>query len=189
VRIAVLGSTRGTSFLPIVNAIEQEKLAADIAIVVSNKADAGILARAREHSLATQFVNPEGLSREVYDEQVTTLLREHRVELVVLVGYMRILSDRFIRDWQNRVINIHPSLLPAFAGKMDLDVHRAVLQDGVEETGCTVHIVTEEVDAGPVVVQKKCRVLDDDTPEILKARVQELEGEALVEAIKIFLKS
>lgn len=185
-RIAVLGSTRGTSFLPIVKAINERRLSAEIAVVISNKASAGILERATEFNIPTQFVNPEGLPREVFDEQVTVLLRQYNVDLIVLIGYMRILSDRFIRDWPERIINIHPSLLPAFAGKMDLDVHRAVLEDGVAETGCTVHIVTEEVDAGPVIVQKRCRVLNDDTAETLKARVQSLEGEALIDAIKKF---
>lgn len=184
IKLGILGSTRGTSMLPIIEAINEKKLAASIQIVLSNKCDALILHRASEHGITSRCIESKDVNREVYDAQITNVLRENQVDLVVLIGYMRILSDKFIRDWQNRIINIHPSLLPAFAGKMDLDVHSAVLADGVNETGCTVHVVTEEVDAGPVVVQKKCRVLADDTPDSLKARVQALEGEALVEAIR-----
>ena len=183
IKLGILGSTRGTSLLPIIEAINEKQLAASIEVVLSNKPDALILKRASEHGILSRYIESNDLSRDEYDAIITGILREYQVELIVLIGYMRILSDRFIRDWQNKIINIHPSLLPAFAGKMDLDVHRAVLADGVNETGCTVHMVTEEVDAGPVVVQKKCRVLADDTPETLKARVQALEGEALIEAI------
>jgi phosphoribosylglycinamide formyltransferase-1 len=104
----------------------------------------------------------------------------------VLIGYMRILSNQFVAQWNNKVINVHPSLLPAFAGGIDLDVHRAVLASGIKETGCTVHKVTTEVDGGPIVVQKACPVMVNDTIKTLKARVQALEGKALVEAINAF---
>jgi len=104
----------------------------------------------------------------------------------MLVGFMRIVSAEFCREWQGRIINVHPSLLPKHAGGMDLEVHRAVLEAQEEESGCTVHIVTEEVDGGPVVVQPRVKVLSGDTPESLKARVQAEEGPALLEAVRLF---
>lgn len=182
-RLAILGSTRGTNLSAIADAISRRKLNAEIDIVISNKPDSGILERAREHRLRAQFIDSSGLSREDFDARVSSVLRENKIDLVVLVGYMRILSAPFVREWQNKIINVHPSLLPAFGGKMDLDVHQAVLDAGVAETGCTVHVVTEDVDAGPILLQKTCAVLPGDSAEALKARVQQLEGAALVEAI------
>lgn len=185
IRLAILGSTRGTNMLTIIDAIKQKQLNAEIKIVLSNKADAMILERAKNHGLPAQFVDSANQTRESFDQKVSELLREYAIDLIVLIGYMRILSPAFVKQWENKIINVHPSLLPAFAGKMDLDVHRAVLAAGVKETGCTVHQVTQEVDAGPIVIQKKCVVLAEDTPEHLKERVQQLEGVALVEAIRL----
>jgi phosphoribosylglycinamide formyltransferase-1 len=184
-RLAVLGSTRGTNLSALAEAVKRRKLHAEIDLVISNKPDAVILERAREHRLRAQFIDPADLSREAYDARVSTVLREHQIDLLVLIGYMRILSASFVNDWQEKIINVHPSLLPAFAGKMDLDVHAAVLAAGVAETGCTVHYVTAAVDAGPILLQKRCAVLRGDTPESLKERVQQLEGVALVEAIEL----
>jgi phosphoribosylglycinamide formyltransferase-1 len=162
------------------------KLKAEVALVISNKPDALILDRARSSHLPAQFIDPTGLSREDYDAQVSAVLHEKAIDFIVLIGYMRILSAPFVHEWQHKIMNVHPSLLPAFAGKMDLAVHEAVLAAGVAETGCTVHYVTENVDAGPIIVQKKCAVLPDDTALLLKQRVQQLEGAALVEAVNNF---
>lgn len=183
-RLGILGSTRGTNLNAIHHAIQQKKLNAQIEIVFSNKETAPILDRARELGLRTQSMVANGLAREEYDKKVNTLLQQYHIDLLVLIGYMRILSAEFIQHWKNRIINVHPSLLPAFAGKMDLDVHQAVLEAGVLETGCTVHYVTAEVDAGPVLLQTKCNVEKQDTAETLKQRVQAIEGAALVEAIQ-----
>lgn len=185
INLGILGSTRGSNLLPILEAISQQQLQAKINVVISNKADAMILNRAAQNNIAHHFVDATGLSREAYDEKISQLLLQHQIHLVVLIGYMRILSADFIKTWRNKIINVHPSLLPAFAGKMDLDVHRAVLKTKAAETGCTVHYVTEEVDAGPIILQKKCLVQADDTPESLKQRVQQLEGHALIEAISM----
>ena len=144
-----------------------------------------ILERAKKFRLPTKFIDPTGLTREIFDQQVSLCLHQHQVDFIVLMGYMRILSREFVKEWEHKIINVHPSLLPAFAGKMDLDVHRAVLDAGMKETGCTVHYVTEEVDAGPIILQKTCEVLPSDTPEILKARIQTLEGEAMVEVLNL----
>jgi phosphoribosylglycinamide formyltransferase-1 len=185
IRLAILGSTRGTNLSAIADAIARRKLNAEIEVVISNKPDTGILERARDLQLRAQFIDPAGLSREEFDARVSQVLREHQVDLIVLVGYMRILSPQFVRDWQGKIINVHPSLLPAFAGMMDLQVHEAVIASGVKETGCTVHYVTEDVDAGPIILQKQCAVEPSDSPETLKARVQQLEGAALVAAIEL----
>lgn len=184
IRLGILGSTRGSSMLPIIEAIEQKRLAATINIVISNKSDAIIIQNATKHQLPTVFVDPKNLPREEYDKKISAVLKQHHVDLVMLIGYMRILSNEFVSEWKNKIINVHPSLLPAFAKEMDLAVHKAVLASGVKETGCTVHQVTEEVDAGPIIIQKKCLILEGDTPEALKARVQALEGEALIQAIQ-----
>lgn len=182
--LGILGSTRGTDMQAIIDAIHQNELSASINVVISNKTDAFILERARQHNLKAVYADPRGLSREQYDENISQLLRFHQVDMVVLIGYMRILSDSFIDEWRNKIINVHPSLLPAFAGGMDQNVHQAVLDADIQETGCTVHIVTEEVDGGPILIQKKCPVLAGDTVETLKDRVQALEGKALVEVLQ-----
>ncbi|PWY55708.1 phosphoribosylglycinamide formyltransferase [Legionella qingyii] len=189
IRIAVLGSTRGTNLNALVAGIKHQRLSASIELVLSNKQDAPILEKAANFGIQSMFANPQGLSRMEFDAYLSGILKQHQIELVVLIGYMRILSAEFVSDWENKIINIHPSLLPAHAGLMNLDVHQAVLDAAEVETGCTVHFVTEQVDAGPIILQKKCPVLAGDTPERLKARVQELEGLALVEAIQIIATS
>tara|TARA_R110000868_G_scaffold18647_3_gene81616 strand:- start:263 stop:832 length:570 start_codon:yes stop_codon:yes gene_type:complete len=184
-RIAVLGSTRGTNLSALAGAMRSGKLNGTIELVMSNISDALILERARSHGLRAQFIDAAGLSREDYDQRVSVVLHERHIDLIILIGYMRILSPAFVREWAQKIINVHPSLLPAFAGKMDLDVHKAVLASGVTETGCTIHYVTEEVDAGPIILQKGCPVVVGESPEALKARVQLLEGQSLVEAVSL----
>ncbi|KTD27138.1 MULTISPECIES: phosphoribosylglycinamide formyltransferase [Legionella] len=189
IRLAVLGSTRGTNLNALVEAISNQELSASIELVISNKADAFILERAKQFGINSLFVNPQGLSREDFDSHLSSTLKEHKIELIVLIGYMRILSASFVAAWKEKIINIHPSLLPAYSGLMNLDVHQAVLKARETETGCTVHFVTEEVDAGPIILQKKCPVFTEDSPEILRDRVQQLEGKTLVEAINKLLAS
>ena len=188
-RLAILGSTRGTDMLAIIAAIQQQRLAATLACVISNKESAGILQRARAEQIPALFINPQDLSRTAYDNLLTKELQLYQVDLIVLIGYMRILSAEFVTTWQHKIINVHPSLLPEFAGGMNNAVHAAVLQAGKTETGCTVHYVTEQIDQGPILIQKRCAVLPDDTVDTLKTRVQELEGIALVEAINVFTET
>jgi phosphoribosylglycinamide formyltransferase-1 len=189
IRLGILGSTRGTNMLAIIEAIKEQVLDARIEVVISNKEQALILERARSFEIPTEYLNSKGLSRSEYDAKISSVLASYEVDLVVLIGYMRILSKEFVNTWHHRIINVHPSLLPAFAGMMDLEVHQAVLNSGVNETGCTVHYVTEQVDAGPAIVQAKCKVLKTDTINTLKDKVQKLEAPSLLEAIKIFTEN
>lgn len=184
ISLAVLGSTRGTNLGALIEAINKKLLDAEIKIVISNRAEAPILERAVNFGLQALFVDPKGQSRQHYDQALSSLLNRQKINLIVLIGYMRILSPQFVLNWQNKIINIHPSLLPAYAGLMNLEVHQAVLDAGETETGCTVHFVSEEVDAGPIILQKHCSVHKNDNAETLKTRVQQLESIALVEAIQ-----
>jgi phosphoribosylglycinamide formyltransferase 1 len=188
-RLGIIGSTRGTNMLKLIDAINEHRLDASIEVVISNKIDAMILERARSFGIPALFASTQGLRRSDYDKQLTTILRRFRVDLVVLIGYMRILSEEFVQVWQQKIINVHPSLLPSHAGLMDLQVHEAVIAGGDRESGCTVHYVTEHVDAGPILVQKRCSVVREDSAESLKAKVQGLEGDALIDAIELIIKN
>ena len=184
-RVGVLGSTRGTAMQGILDALRRRELpGVEVALVVADKPNAAILDRAAQHNIDNLFLNPKGLEREMFDAEVTHAFEEADVELILMIGYMRIVSREFIEDWRGRLLNVHPSLLPAFAGLMNRQVHEAVLAAHVPETGCTVHQVTEDVDAGPIVLQKRCRVLEGDTVESLKDRVQALEQQAFVEVLQ-----
>ena len=119
------------------------------------------------------------------DIEFADVLRKYKVDLVLLIGFMRILSSEFCREWSDRILNVHPSLLPKYAGGMDTNVHEEVLKNKDKETGCTIHFVTDEVDGGPILIQKKCGVEKHDTVETLKTKVQELEGQAFLEAIPL----
>lgn len=189
-KIGILGSTNGTVMLSLIDAIQQKILAAEIAIVISNKPDAKILENAKHHQLKALFLaGADTLTKEQYDHQLSAALKAHQVDLVILIGYMRILSKSFTDDWKNKAINIHPSLLPAYSGEMNLNVHQAVIDHHDKETGCTVHFVTDAVDAGPILMQKKCFVLPNDSVNQLKSRVQNLEAVSLIEVINQFAKN
>jgi phosphoribosylglycinamide formyltransferase, formyltetrahydrofolate-dependent len=185
-RIGVLGSTRGTALLPVIEACASGALHAEITAVVSNKKDAQILdkGRALGATVTTKFIPSKGLSRAQYDAECSAALVEAGAEFIILVGYMRILSKQFCEFWSGRCINVHPSLLPKHAGGMDLAVHQAAIDAGDEESGCSIHHVTEEVDGGPVIVQKSVKIEKGETAESLKAKVQPLEGKAFVEALQ-----
>jgi phosphoribosylglycinamide formyltransferase-1 len=184
VKVGVLGSTRGTALQGILDAIAAETLDVELVLVASDKRNAIILERAANRGIPTLFVDPAGLKREEYDRQVSGALRQAGAELVLMIGYMRIVSAGFVEEWKDKLLNVHPSLLPAFGGLMNQKVHEAVLAAGVTETGCTIHQVTEEVDGGPIVLQKRCPVLPGDTPDSLKDRVQALEQIAFVEVLQ-----
>jgi phosphoribosylglycinamide formyltransferase-1 len=183
-KVGVLGSTRGTALQGILDAVAAGSLDVDVVLVVSDKQTAPILERAAKYGVRALFVDPAGLKREAYDERVSAALSEAGAELVLMIGYMRIVSEKFVEAWRGKLLNVHPSLLPAFGGLMNQKVHEAVLAAGVSETGCTIHQVTEEVDGGPIVLQKRTAVLPGDTVETLKDRVQALEQAAFVEVLQ-----
>ena len=168
----------------IIDAIENDELDAKIDIVISNKPDAYILEHAKKYNIENIFIDGKNKTREEFDQKVLAELKKYPIDLALLIGYMRILSPTFVRAYQNKIINVHPSLLPAFAGGMDMNVHEEVIKAGVKETGCTVHLVDEGVDTGKILLQKKCSVDPSETAESLKIKVQKLEGEALIEVIK-----
>ncbi|MBI4053051.1 MAG: phosphoribosylglycinamide formyltransferase [Candidatus Diapherotrites archaeon] len=184
--IAVLGSTRGTDLQAVIDAIKSGKLDARISIVISNRPDASILERAKNSGISAKPIESKGKSREAFDKELLQELEPHRPDLILLIGYMRFLSDAFVQKYRNRIMNIHPSLLPAFAGGMDRNVHQAVLDAKARETGCTLHFVDETPDGGPIILQKIVAVAGNDTADSLKEKVQEAEQEIIVEGLKLF---
>ncbi len=186
VRVAVLGSTRGTDMVAIQEAITTGQLNARIVCVISNLGKAGILEKAHTYGIPAIHLSGKDISREEHEMAICDVLNDYGVDLVLLIGYMRILSPAFFTKCKKMVLNVHPSLLPEYAGGMNNNVHEAVLADHRLETGCTVHKVTPDVDCGPIVCQRHVPVYSFDTVESLKARVQEAEGKALVECIRRF---
>lgn len=184
-RLGILGSTSGTDMQAIIEAIQKD-LDAEIAVVISNKKNAHILERARKSSLNALFIDPKGKTKREYDEELNKELESKGVELILLIGYMKIMSPWFVDKWYGKAMNIHPSLLPAFGGGMDKDVHQAVLDEGCKVTGCTLHFLTEEVDSGPIIAQKCVRVAENETVDSLKEKVQKAEQEIMVQAIQWF---
>ncbi len=183
-RIAILLSGRGSNVEAIADNVAAGRIHAEIAVVLSNRADALGLERARQRALPAVFLPSKGLEREAYDGQVVTVLQEKRVDLVCLAGFMRVLSPYFVREFRDRILNIHPALLPAFPG---LEPQRQALEHGVKVSGCTVHFVDEFVDHGPVILQACVPVLDDDTVETLAARILREEHRIYSEAINLVL--
>jgi len=169
----------------LLDAIRDGRLDAEAALVISNIESAEGLNRASQRGVEPLFINHKGRSREEHDRQMMAELNRRGVSLVCLAGYMRLVSPSFIRAFENRVLNIHPSLLPAFPG---LDAQRQALEHGVKITGCTVHIVDEELDHGPIVMQRAVEVRDDDTVESLSARILEQEHQIYAQAVGLVLK-
>ena len=182
IKLGVVGSTKGTDLQAILNAINSGDLNAEVSVVLSNRKNAYILKRAKNHNVHAFFISHKGKTRKEFDSEMTGVLKEYNVELVLLIGFMRILSAEFCREWHDKLLNVHPSLLPKYAGGMDTNIHEGVLKNGETETGCTIHFVT---DGGPILIQKRCRVEDDDTVDTLKTKVQKLEAKAFIEAINL----
>lgn len=177
-RIAVLASTNGTDFQAILDARDAGALpGVDIACLFTNKAACGAADKARRAGIPVEAIDLAGKTREQADRETMTALLPYQPDLLVLVGYMRILGSEMVARYKGRILNVHPSLLPKFAGGMNLNVHQAVLDAGEKETGMTIHLVTDDLDGGPIVCQKKVAVAPDDTAETLKAKVQALEKE------------
>ncbi len=183
--LGILLSGRGSNFEAIANNVASGKIPnARIAIVISNRADAAGLEVARELGLETMVILSKGKPREEHDHEVVAALQQHRVDLVCLAGYMRLLSPWFVKQFPRKILNIHPSLLPAFPG---LEAQEQAFAYGVKITGCTVHFVDEELDHGPIIVQKAIPVLDTDDEKHLAARILEQEHVAYSEAINLVL--
>jgi phosphoribosylglycinamide formyltransferase-1 len=183
-RLGILISGRGSNLEAISKQIEDGEIDAEIAVVISSRPDAWGLHTARERGLQTASIPSKGLDREVYDQLLLQELQACQVDLVCLAGFMRLLSAGFIRQFPNRILNIHPSLLPAFPG---LDAQHQALEHGVKITGCTVHFVDEELDAGPIVIQAAVPVLADDDVETLSERILKQEHRIYSEALRVVL--
>jgi phosphoribosylglycinamide formyltransferase 1 len=183
--LGILLSGRGSNFVAIADSIASHKLPdARIAVVISNRSDAPGVEIARQRGFSAVVITSKGVPREEHDRAVVAALREHQVDLVCLAGYMRLLSPWFVQQFPHKILNIHPSLLPAFPG---LEAQQQAFAFGVKLTGCTVHFVDEELDHGPIIVQKSVPVLDSDDEETLSARILEQEHIAYTEAIRIVL--
>ena len=187
-RVAVLASGRGSNLQAIIDAIEAGQVQAQIVVVISNKKDAVALERARKHGLKDLFVDPKPFtgrpdSREAYDRSLLEILQQYEVELVLLAGYMKIVTAVLVNAYANRMMNIHPSLLPSFPG---LDVQKKAIDWGCKLAGCTVHFVTEGVDEGPIIIQSAVPILDVDTPETLAARILVQEHKIYPRAVQLF---
>jgi phosphoribosylglycinamide formyltransferase-1 len=184
-KVGILISGRGSNMLALAGAIRDHRIPdAKISLVISDKRDAAGLERARELGLKTLVVERNRRSREEHDRQTVAALKDHSVDIVCLAGYMRLLSCYFIDAYRHHILNIHPSLLPAFPG---LDAHRQVLEHGVKWTGCTVHFVDETLDGGPIIAQRIVPVLDEDTEETLAARTLEQEHQLYAEALALIV--
>lgn len=183
--LGILLSGRGSNFEAIADNVASGKLTANIAVVISNKADAPGIESARRRGLPALVIPSKGVPRQQHDQQVVAALREHEVDLVCLAGYMRLLSPWFVQQFPNRILNIHPSLLPAFPG---LEAQRQAFDYGVKVSGCTVHFVDADLDHGAIILQKTVPVLDNDDDHTLAARILEQEHIAYAEAIRIVLE-
>jgi phosphoribosylglycinamide formyltransferase-1 len=186
--VAVLASGRGSNLQAIIDGIEANLVQATIVAVISNKKDAVALERARKHGLKDLFVDPKPFagqpdSREAYDRALLAILQQHDVELVLLAGYMKIVTAVLVNAYANRMMNIHPSLLPSFPG---LDVQKKAIEWGCKLAGCTVHFVTEGVDEGPIILQAAVPILDDDSSETLAARILVQEHRLYPRAVQLF---
>ena len=182
-KLAVIGSTNGTDLVPVVGAERSGSLSASVDVIISNNESSGILKKARHYGIENYFICHKNKKRGVFDFEMSQILENKKIDLILLIGFMRILSPGFVNRWGGKIINVHPSLLPKYAGGMNNDVHESVLAAGDKETGCTIHLVTKEVDGGPILLQKSCPVFENDSVESLKERVQELEGKAFIEVI------
>jgi len=179
-RIGILASTNGT-ILPKI--FEADLPNTEFSVFITNKSKCGAREKAKKQGIPDYFIAGKGKTREEWDMHAVEILKKYEVDLIILVGYMRIITPFFVQSFPGKILNVHPSLLPKFAGGMDTDVHLEVIKSGEKETGATIHIVTEEVDAGPIVFQKSVQVEKNETPESLKNKVQKIEGEIYPEAI------
>lgn len=188
IRIGVLASGGGTNLQAIIDACERGEIDGDVAVVISNVEDAFALERARKHRIPAFAFPHKGMTREEHEKDIIECLDQHQVDLVVLAGYLRMLTPMMFKKYAGRMMNTHPALLPSFGGKgmHGLNVHQAVIGYGCKVSGCTIHFVTEDVDGGQIILQKSVPVHEDDTPETLQERVLKEEHKLLPRAIQLF---
>ena len=185
-KLGILISGRGSNMVAIVDAVRSGEIPdSEVVVVISDKADAAGLEKARQRGIETVLIERRGRTREEHDADIIAALRDKEVDLVCLAGYMRLLSPSFVHAFPNRIINIHPSLLPAYPG---LNIHERVITAGESISGCTVHYVDEELDHGPVISQQEVAVMPGDTPATLAERILEHEHRVYIEAIKRLVK-
>lgn len=186
-KLAVFISGRGSNMLSIIDACKDKDFPAEISVVLSNRPDAGGISLAQDAKIATEIVDHKKFeSREDFEDEIQSRLKNHDIDLIVLAGFMRILTASFVAEWPDQMINIHPSLLPDYKG---LNTHERAINDGKTESGCTVHFVSEDLDSGATILQKRVDIHKDDTPDTLAARILEQEHKAYPEAIKTIASS
>ncbi|MFQ6051657.1 MAG: phosphoribosylglycinamide formyltransferase [Candidatus Hydrothermarchaeota archaeon] len=186
-KIGVLASGRGTNLQSIIDSIEKKEIKnAELSVVISDNKDALALKRAKKHGIPAVFIDPYKFkTKEEFDDEILRVLKKYECDLVLLAGYMRILSPKVVKEFKWRIMNIHPALLPSFPG---LNAQKQALEYGVKVSGCTVHFVDEGVDTGPIILQKAVEVKEDDTPETLADRILKEENKLYPLAVKLFLE-
>lgn len=182
-KVGVLASGSGTDLQSIIDASEHNMIPAQVVVVISDKKDAKCLQRAKNHNIAQYFLDPHGKDKESYDQEITTILQNHNVELVVGAGYMRLLSKKFVQQWYTKLINIHPALLPSFKGTSG---QKDAVEYAVKISGCTTHFIDAEMDHGPIILQAAVKVLSKDTAESLASRILEVEHQILPRTIQLY---
>lgn len=186
--LAIFSSTGGTNLQSFIDARHRGELEGiELSCLVTNKADCGAAEKAQKAGIPVYFIDPKGKIRQEFDREAMAILERHHIDLIVLGGYMRIVGPEMVQKYKKRILNVHPSLLPKFAGGMDQSVHQAVLDAGEAETGMTIHYVDEGVDTGEILLQKKVAVDPGDTAESLKKKVQELEREWYPKVVRMLL--
>jgi phosphoribosylglycinamide formyltransferase-1 len=184
--LAVLASTNGTDLQAIIEEMRTGKmLGVDLVCVISNKKDCGALEKAHNAKIEAIYINPEKLEREEYDQKIAEVLDKKNIDLVAMIGYMRFVSPWFVKKYRNRIMNIHPSLLPAFAGRAST-IHAEILEHGCKISGATIHFVDEGADTGPIIMQESVKIEKNETPDSLRKKVQNLEKKMYPEAIRLF---
>ena len=188
IRLGILASTKATDMQAIIDSINSGKLDAQVSVLISNKPETYALERAKKYNIKAIFIDSKNKEREEFDKEVSKVLEENDVELILLIGYMRFLSPWFVDKYRNKIMNIHPSLLPKYGGGMDLDVHAEVLKNKEKVTGATLHFVDEGSDTGPIIFQKEVNIEENETVETLKQKVQKAEQEIILKAIDLYSK-
>ncbi len=187
-KIAVLISGSGTNLQSLIDAVERGEIKGEISLIISNNKDAYGLTRGENHNIKSVYISHKSVAKDEYELSLLQLLKEERIDLIVLAGYLKILGENIINKYENKIINIHPSLIPTFCGKgyYGLKVHEEVIKYGAKVSGATTHFVNKDPDGGPIILQRTVEVKENDRPQDLQERVLEVEHRILVESVKAF---